>query len=125
MRKLILAGILATSVIGGNLVSPPSASAENINVTMVAGHPAVFRWVKHASKTFIPTVNAALEGTGVTMTWSEQWGGSLAKVGDELEAVEEGLAEVGLVSSLFDPGKLSVQNVTYFTHSILVHYIDV
>ena len=29
MRKLILAGILATSVIGGNLVSPPSASAEN------------------------------------------------------------------------------------------------
>ena len=115
MRRLILAGILATSVVGGNLVSAPSASAENINVTMVAGHPAVFRWVKHASKTFIPTVNAALEGTGVTMTWSEQWGGSLAKVGDELEAVEEGLAEVGLVSSLFDPGKLSVQNVTYFT----------
>lgn len=115
MRKLILAGILAASVIGGNLTSAPSALAENMNVTIVAGHPAVFRWVKHASQTFVPAVNAALEGTGVSMTWSEQWGGSLAKVGDELEAVEEGLAEIGLVSSLFDPGKLSVQNVTYFT----------
>ena len=89
--------------------------AEEISATIVAGHPAVFRWVKHASTTFIPAVNAALEGTGTTITWSEQYGGSLAKVGDELEAVEEGLAEIGLVSSLFDPAKLSVQNVTYFT----------
>ncbi|MGI9365795.1 MAG: C4-dicarboxylate TRAP transporter substrate-binding protein [Rhizobiaceae bacterium] len=91
------------------------AKAVDINVTIVAGHPPVFRWVKHASETFIPVVNAALAGSGHSITWSEQYGGSLAKVGDELEAVEEGLAEIGLVSSLFDPSKLSVQNVTYFT----------
>ncbi len=41
-------------------------------------------------------------------------GGALAKVGDELEAVEEGLAELGGISSLFDPAKLAVQNVTYY-----------
>ena len=91
------------------------AVADEISATIVAGHPPVFRWVKHASKTFIPAVNTALEGTDHKITWSEQYGGSLAKVGDELEAVEEGLAEIGLVSSLFDPSKLSVQNVTYFT----------
>ena len=91
------------------------AQAEEISATIVAGHPPVFRWVKHASQTFIPTVNAALEGTGYSIAWDEQYGGSLAKVGDELEAVEEGLAEVGLVSSLFDPAKLALQNVTYFT----------
>lgn len=96
-----------------NLTS--AASADEINVTIVAGHPPVFRWVKHASQTFIPAVNADLEGSGHSIVWSEQYGGSLAKVGDELEAVEEGLAEIGLVSSLFDPSKLSVQNVTYFT----------
>lgn len=91
------------------------ASAETLNVTLVAGHPPVFRWVKHASQTFIPEVNKRLEGSGTTITWSEQYGGALAGVGDELEAVEEGLAEIGLVSSLFDPGKLSPQNVTYYT----------
>jgi TRAP-type C4-dicarboxylate transport system substrate-binding protein len=89
--------------------------AETIDITMAAGHPPVFRWVKHASQTFIPTVNKALEGTDITINWSEQYGGSLAKVGGVLEAVEEGLAEVGLVSSLFEAAKLSPQNVTYFT----------
>ncbi|MGD9865381.1 MAG: C4-dicarboxylate TRAP transporter substrate-binding protein, partial [Pseudodonghicola sp.] len=108
-------GALAVAIALGGIAAAPMARAETLNVTLVAGHPPVFRWVKHASQTFIPAVNAALEGTGYTIEWSEQYGGSLAKVGDELEAVEEGLAEIGLVSSLFDPAKLAVQNVTYFT----------
>lgn len=105
---------LAAIALSGAMAAPV-AQAEEFSATIVAGHPKVFRWVKHASQTFIPAVNKALEGTGHSITWSEQYGGSLAKVGDELEAVEEGLAEIGLVSSLFDPAKLSVQNVTYFT----------
>jgi len=110
MKKLLMMWVFAAAT----SLSPP-AMAQEFNATIVAGHPPVFRWVKHASETFIPAVNAALEGTVFSIKWSEQYGGSLAKVGDELEAVEEGLAEIGLVSSLFDPAKLSVQNVTYFT----------
>lgn len=101
--------------IAGSFANIAVSTAETINVTLAAGHPPVFRWVKHASKTFIPTVNKALEGSGYDIKWSEQYGGSLAKVGGVLEAVEEGLAEVGLVSSLFEPAKLSLQTVTYFT----------
>jgi TRAP-type C4-dicarboxylate transport system substrate-binding protein len=97
------------------LLAAGSAAAEEIAVTIVAGHPPVFRWVKHTSQTFIPSVNKALEGSGHSITWSEQYGGALAKVGGELEATEEGLAEIGLVSSLFDPSKLALQNVTYVT----------
>lgn len=110
MKISIFTGALAATLLAG-----APGFADEIDATIVAGHPPVFRWVKHASQTFIPAVNAALEGTGTTINWSEQYGGSLAKVGDELEAVEEGLAEIGLVSSLFDPAKLAVQNVTYFT----------
>ena len=122
MNKLILAGALGTMMALG---STAPTFAQTINATIVAGHPPVFRWVKHASETFIPAVNAALEGSGITINWSEQYGGSLAKVGDELEAVEEGLAEIGLVSSLFDPAKLSVQNVTYFTPFVSSNSSDV
>jgi TRAP-type C4-dicarboxylate transport system substrate-binding protein len=75
----------------------------------------VFRWVKHLNQTFIPAVNQELEGTDIEINWSEQYGGSLAKVGGVLEAIEEGLAEVGIVSSLFEAAKLAPQNVTYFT----------
>ena len=112
MRNILKTGALAALMALG---LSAGARAQEVSVTIVAGHPPVFRWVKHASQTFIPAVNAALEGSGITFNWSEQYGGSLAKVGDELEAVEEGLAEIGLVSSLFDPAKLPVQNVTYFT----------
>ncbi|MFV0515405.1 MAG: C4-dicarboxylate TRAP transporter substrate-binding protein [Jhaorihella sp.] len=114
MINMLRYGLLAAVFTVGGAIAPPLA-AETLNVTIVAGHPPVFRWVKHASQTFIPAVNAELAGTGYSIEWSEQYGGSLAKVGDELEAVEEGLAEIGLVSSLFDPAKLAPQNVTYFT----------
>ncbi|MEZ5714091.1 MAG: C4-dicarboxylate TRAP transporter substrate-binding protein [Paracoccaceae bacterium] len=114
MRHFITTAVAGATLALTALTTAP-ARADDISVTLVAGHPPVFRWVKHASQTFIPAVDAALEGTGHHITWSEQYGGSLAKVGDELEAVEEGLAEIGLVSSLFDPAKLSPQNVTYFT----------
>ena len=115
MKALLKLSTLAAVVALGGVFAAPVTQAADMNVTIVAGHPPVFRWVKHLSQTFIPAVNAALEGSGTTITWSEQYGGALAKVGDELEAIEEGLAEIGLVSSLFDPAKLSVQNVTYFT----------
>jgi len=109
-----ITAILALALAGG-IANTAITYAQTINVTLAAGHPPVFRWVKHLTKTFIPTVNKQLEGTGYTINWSEQYGGSLAKVGGVLEAVEEGLAEIGLVSSLFEPAKLSLQTVTYFT----------
>lgn len=116
MKRVLLSTAVAVGIATSSFgFTAVTAQSEEISATIVAGHPPVFRWVKHASQTFIPAVNKALEGTGHSVTWSEQYGGSLAKVGDELEAVEEGLAEIGLVSSLFDPAKLSVQNVTYFT----------
>ncbi len=104
----LLAPVLALTLTG-------AAVAEDISATIVAGHPPVFRWVKLFPQVFIPTVQKELEGSGDTVAFSEQYGGAIAGVGEELEAVEEGLAELGAVSSLFDPAKLTLQNVTYYT----------
>ncbi len=108
MKKLTL-GALALCA------SASGAFADNFNVTIAAGHPPVFRWVKQFPQSFIPSVTAKLEAMGHSASFSEQYGGSIAGVGEELEAVEAGLAELGVCSSLFDPAKLSVQNVTYYT----------
>ncbi len=107
-RKHLLAAVLATAI-------PGAAVAESFNVTIAAGHPPVFRWVRMISEHFIPTVTEQLEAGGHSISFSEQYGGSLAKVGEELEAVEAGLAEIGTCQALFDPAKLAVQNVTYYT----------
>lgn len=91
------------------------AQADEIKVTLVNGHPPVFLWVKHLTETFIPTVNAALEGTDHSIVWTEAYGGTLASVGGELEAIEDGLAEIGAVPTVFEPTALPLQNVTYYT----------
>ncbi len=95
-------------------VAIPAYAAE-IKATIVNGHPPVFLWVKHLTDTFIPAVNKALEGTDHTIAWSEAYGGTLAAVGGELEAIEDGLAEIGVVPTVFEPNALPLQNVTYFT----------
>ncbi|MCE8009785.1 C4-dicarboxylate TRAP transporter substrate-binding protein [Aestuariivita sp.] len=107
LKHLAFAGALAAT--------PVAALADSYSVTIAAGHPPVFRWVKMISDVFVPTVTSQMDAAGHSITFSEQYGGSLAKVGEELEAVEAGLAEIGTCQSLFDPAKLAVQNVTYYT----------
>jgi len=91
------------------------AQTKDIKAGLVAGHPVLFRWVKHLQTTFIPEAEKRLEGTGYTLEFTEYYGGTLAPVGGELEAVEEGLAEIGTVHAVFDAAKLPLQNITYYT----------
>ncbi len=92
-----------------------AVQAKTITVTLVNGHPPVFRWVKHLQETFVPAVNKALEGSDIKIEWKQQYGGSLAKVGEELEAAQDGVADIALVPTIFEPSKLPLQNVTYYT----------
>lgn len=103
----------ACALMAGAFALP--VQADEIKVTIVNGHPPVFLWVKHLTDTFIPTVNAALEGTDHSIVWTEAYGGTLASVGGELEAIEDGLAEIGAVPTVFEPTALPLQNVTYYT----------
>ncbi|WP_323781070.1 C4-dicarboxylate TRAP transporter substrate-binding protein [Thalassovita sp.] len=106
LTKLLASAFLAVTL-------TPVVHADTVDVTTVAGHPPVFLWVKTITDTFIPAVNQALEGSGTDIDWTEAYGGTLAKVGGEVEALEDGLAQVGIVASLFEPSLLSLQNVTY------------
>ena len=94
----------------------PVNATETVKLTIVAGHPPVFLWVKHFKETLVPTVDAELAKTGkYKIEWTQAYGGTVAKVGEELEAIEQGLADLGGSWSLFDAAKLPLQNVSYFT----------
>jgi TRAP-type C4-dicarboxylate transport system substrate-binding protein len=107
MKKLIL----ATSALC--LATLANAGAEEFDITIVAGHPPIFIWVKNLSETFIPTVNKELEGSGHTINWNEAYGGSLAKVGGESDAVASGLAQLAYNPTLFNPALFPLQNIAY------------
>lgn len=113
IRGFLAGTALATGLLAG--LTAPAMAQEHIAITVVNGHPPIFLWVKHLTETFIPAVDAALEGSGYAIDWTEAYGGTLASVGGELDAIEDGLAEVAAIPTVFMPNKLPLYNVTYNT----------
>jgi hypothetical protein len=59
-------------------------SQETIKLTMAAGHPPIFLWVKHLKESLMATVDAELAKTGkYKIAWTEAYGGTLAKIGSD------------------------------------------
>lgn len=92
----------------------PAHSQETINLTIASGHPEVFLWVKHLKETFIPTVDAELAKTGqVRINWTEGYGGTIVRLGSEVEAFQTGIMDVGQMSGVFNPASMGLLNLTY------------
>lgn len=108
LLKFTATGLIALSM------SVSAQAAEKLNLTAGMGHPAVFLWVKHITETFIPTLKEELSKTGeVEIEWTEAYGGTLVKVGSEVDAFESGLTDLGMASGVFNPASLGILNVTY------------
>ncbi len=84
-------------------------------IVVAAGHTKAILWVEYLSDDFIPAIDRRLKESGspYRIEWTEAYGGSLAKLGGVLEAMEEGLVDMGFVASVFEAPKLPLQNVTY------------
>jgi TRAP-type C4-dicarboxylate transport system substrate-binding protein len=98
------------------LAAAPQAHAqETIKLTVAAGHPPIFLWVKHLKESFMATVDAELaKGGKYKIAWTEAYGGTLAKIGSELETMQQGISDLGIVATVFQSSKLPLNNVTYF-----------
>lgn len=95
--------------------SAPATAQETIRMTAAAGHPPIFLWVKLIRESFMATVDAELAKTGkYRMQWNEAYGGTLAKIGSELETMQQGISDLGIVSTVFQSAKMPLNNVTYF-----------
>jgi TRAP-type C4-dicarboxylate transport system substrate-binding protein len=104
----LLAAALAVAAAG------TAHAQQEIKMTVCAGHAPVFLWVKHLKETFVPAVNRELAAGGkYKVTWNEAYGGTLAKLGSELESVEQGICDMGIVGTVFHPAKMPLHNVSY------------
>lgn len=112
MHKIVARG---TAFLAASLLAVGAGAQEAIKLTVAAGHPPIFLWVKHIRETFIPTVDAELAKTGkFKVQWNEAYGGTLAKIGSELETMQQGISDMGLVATVFQSAKMPLNNVTYF-----------
>jgi TRAP-type C4-dicarboxylate transport system substrate-binding protein len=113
-KKVLLMIVMSSLVFG---LSVGSASAKNYKLTVVAGHPPIFLWVTLCRDFFIPEVDKRLQEAGgkYKIEWNQAYGGTIAKIGGALEAIEEGIADMGFVGTIFEAPKMPLHNVTYMT----------
>ncbi len=94
-------------------LSVGTASAETFNLTFAAAQGVHLPWVGLTQSVFIAGIDARLKATAHKINWTKAYGGTLSKVGGTLEVIEEGIADLGIVYSLFEQAKLPLQNVAY------------
>lgn len=101
----------------GLAISCAATAQQVIKLTAAAGHPPVFLWVKLTDEVFIPEVDRRLAAAGgkYKIDWTKAWGGTLLKLGTESKGVADGVADIAIVSTIFEAAKFPLQNVTYYT----------
>lgn len=91
------------------------AMADNIRLTIGAGHPDTAVWNKTITDYFVPEVSRRVaERTEHEIVWTEAFGGSVCKLGECLEAVQAGLLDMAQVQPGFEPSNLQANNFAYF-----------
>ena len=106
----------ALTVLAAGLALGSAAQAQQvIKLTAAAGHPPGFLWVKTLDETFIPEVDKRLAAGGkFKVEWTKAFGGTLVKLGGESKGIADGVADLGIVSTVFEAAKFPLQNVSYY-----------
>lgn len=109
-RKSMLGGALALTLAG------PAFAADSIRLTTVSGYAKTAAWVQIFEEVYVPEVNKRLAETGnFEIDWSYGWGGSIVGPKGELEAIEVGLADIGIVQTVFHPDKMRIYDIAFAT----------
>jgi len=116
MKRIILFGIVIFLLLMVNVFTVVAEDAEEIRLRIGGGQPVEgFTWIESINKYFIPYVDKKLAETDdYKINWIEAWGGTVAKVDECLEAVENGLLDISFVGYVFEPSKLSLNNYSYY-----------
>lgn len=110
--------LLATTAIAATMVlqSGGAHAQQSINVTFISGLPPVTTVVGAAVQTFAPTIDETLAKTGnYKINWNLAHSGQIVKVRGELEALESGLGDVGIVVSAFHADKVPLYEISFKT----------
>ena len=109
-----LASALTVAVLAG----AGSASAQTVvKMTVTAGHPPVFAWVKLIDDFVIPEIEkrVAAIGSPVKFEWTRAYGGTVAKLGAESDALRTDISDMGIVAAIFEAGKFPLEQFSLMT----------
>jgi TRAP-type C4-dicarboxylate transport system substrate-binding protein len=113
LRKACLGGVVTAAL----LATAATASAQTVfKLTAGSSHPPVVPWVGVMKNWVVPQSVIRLKAMGgkYTIKWTQAYAGALYNFKNTLEGVQEGLADMGWVGTLWEPDKLPLQDMTYF-----------
>jgi TRAP-type C4-dicarboxylate transport system substrate-binding protein len=114
---LILLVAVACPLFSGGQQEGTDTGRKVITLRMTAGHAyASAIWVQTIEDFFIPEIERRVleRTTDYEIDCTGYYGGSLAKLGEVLEAVESGTADMGLVHNVFEQSKLEIFNYPWW-----------
>jgi len=107
--------LIATAAAGAVALSlgATTASAKIYKLTAGSSHPPIIPWVAVIKNHVVPQSAARVSaaGKGDTIKWTEAYAGSLYNFKNTLEGVQNGLADIGWVGTLWEPIKMPLMNV--------------
>ncbi len=114
MKNLVSGAVVSVSIITAGLSQ--AAFADSFTLRIGAGHPngpAVY--VSDVANFFVPEVKRRVEAeTEHSIDFVEGYGGAIAGVAETLEAVQNGILDIGAYCMCFEPAKLFLHNFPYY-----------
>jgi TRAP-type C4-dicarboxylate transport system substrate-binding protein len=105
---------LAAAPLAALLAAAPADAQQTVKITFVSGHAPIFTWSKSYVNTLLPAIDAHLaKDNKYKIDWNKAVGGALAKPGEELVAIQDGVADFGQSMSIFDPARMPLHSVAY------------
>ena len=97
-------------------VSVPANAQETINLTAISGYPPPATWIGSLVDAYMPAVDAALAKTGkYKINWNKGISGQIVKPRGELEGVETGIGDLGVIVTAFHADKVPLYDVSFKT----------
>ena len=97
------------------LTGAASSAQQTVPITVVSGYPPTALWVETFLTHFIPEADRLL---GVTGRYEIDWNtpfGSLTRPSGAFEAVQYGVADIGIITTSFHSDKIPFYNISYVT----------
>jgi len=112
-RRRFLA-LAAAGAAGASLWPPRAAHAAEIRLTAGSSHPPIIPWVGVIKDHVVPESTKRAKEAGIDIKWTEAYGGVLYNFQNTLEGIENGLADIGWVGTLWETNAMPLQNVTFY-----------
>ncbi len=107
---------IAAAVTATVAATVPASAQQTINLTAISGYPPPATWIGALIDVYMPTVDKELAKTGkFKINWNKGISGQIVKPRGELEGVETGLGDLGVIVTAFHADKVPLYDVAFKT----------